>query len=800
MFQDFKHALRMLSKSPAATAAMILAIALGIGANSAIFSVLDAVVLKPLPYPDAERLVSLWIVRANRPGQKGNFSLPDYLDLRAQTSTFDGLSAFNESSVARTDAAEAEHVTTGVVTSDFFDTLGVRPAIGREFTIDEERSGSDKSVLVSDAYWRRAFGASPDALGKQITLDGERYAVVGVLPAGLQVPMFSEEPDLWMPLSYGPDDLERGMHYLGVIGRVRTGTDAAVARADAGAVADRLAATYPESNAGTGVDLGSLRDSIVGDVRPVLYVMLGAVALVLLIACANVANLMLAKATARSREVAVRAALGASRARLVRQFLIESVVVAATGGLVGLALAWWGVDALVAMSGDALPRTSPIGIDVRVLGFTAALSVACGVAFGLVPAFQASSVDPQEALVEGGRGSTGGRGRARSAFVVAQVALSLVLLVGSGLLLRSLVLLTHVDPGFDPTNVMTMQLTLPDATYDEPEKQAAFVRQLVDRVRSSPGVESAAVVFPLAYSRGDVSLSYRPAGTPTPTQAADRTSAAWRPITADYFRTMRIPVLRGRAIADTDTETSAPVLVINETMAKKAFGEADPIGKKLRIGYNDLEPEIVGVVGDMRFAGLGKDPLAEMYSPYVQAPWSTVDVLVRSEGDPNGVVNIVREQAAEIDRGVAVYDAATMESRISTSLGTQRFSAMLIGLFALVALALASVGIYAVLAYTVERRRREIGVRMALGAEKRHVLGLVVGNGMVIALVGIGVGLAGAFALTRVLEGMLFGVTATDPVAFAATAAGLAAVALLACYIPARRAARIDPAVALRSE
>jgi predicted permease len=800
MRQDFKLAVRVLAKSPATTVAMIVALALGIGANSAIFSVLNAVVLRPLAYPDSARLVRVWQTRDTRPGLKGTFSIPDYLDLRTASTSFEHLAAYDESSVTRTDGPEPEHVEAGVVTPNFFPTLGVAPARGRGFLPEEERAQAGRVVLLSDAYWRRAFGGDDGAVGRQITLDGARWTVVGVMPTGLRSPMLSQDPDIWLPPRWTDDDLQRGAHFLSVLGRLHPGVAVDAAQADAAAIGGRLAELYPQTNAGNGFGLGSLYEDIVGDVRPVLYVMLGAVALVLLIACANVANLLLARSAGRAREVAVRAALGASRRRIVRQFLVESALVGVTGGLAGLAIAWWGVEALVAMSGDTLPRTTPIGIDLRVVAFTTVLSVACGVLFGMIPALQASAVDPHDALSEGGRGSTGGRGLARSIFVVAQVALSLVLLVASGLLLRSLYSITRVDPGFDPNGVLTAQVSLPSSTYADEKKQAAFADDLAQRVRALPGVRSAAILFPLPYSGSNMVLSYRPAGTAPPTRSAERTSAAWKPVGPDYFTTMRIPLVRGRAVEPTDVAETTPVLVVNQAFARRAFGDDEPIGKRLTIGYNDMTMEIVGVVGDVRSSDLRKEPVAEMYSAFAQTPLDNFNLVVRADGDPASLAGPVRDQIAAVDRAVPLYDVATMETRVSDSLEQQRFSTVLIGLFAAVALVISAVGIYAVLAYTVELRRREIGVRMALGAERRHVLRLVVGGGILLAVVGIAIGVAGALGATRALDSMLFGVSATDPLAFAATAGGLALVALLACYIPARRAARIDPATALRSE
>jgi putative ABC transport system permease protein len=799
MLDDVRFALRMMRKSPGVTAVAVVTMALGIGATTAIFSVLNAVLLEPLPYPAAERLVAISEARVTRPGVQSSISVPDYLDWRAQATSFDGLAAYYSMSVVRTDGAEPEHLAAGSVSANFFETLGVVPAAGRGFLPNEEALGEHRVALLGYDYWRRAFGADPEAVGRSILLEGERFEIVGILPAGFHMPLLDAEPAVWVPLGYGPDDLQRGAHFMRAIGRLAPGVDAVQADADLDAVAARLAELYPDENAGHSASLTPLREQIVGDVRTPLLVLLGAVALVLAIACANVANLLLARASTRHQEVAVRMALGAARWRVIRQLLLESLAIAIAGGAAGLLLATWSVDALVALYPQGLPRTAPIGIDLGVLAFAAAISVATGLIFGIVPALQASDVALHEALKSGGRGSTAARNRTSAAFVVVQVALSLVLLVGSGLLLRSLYLLSSVDPGFDPDGVLTARVSLPDSTYEDSARQVEFAYELAARLRQSPGVEAAGVGYPIPFSQSNLSLSYFRPEQP-PVDAAATTSANWRPVTPGYFQALRMPLLRGRDIADSDGAEAQPVMVVNETLARRCFGDEDPIGRRLTIGYNDLTLEIVGIVGDVRSSTLEREPAPEMFTPFAQTPLSSVAVFARTSGDPGSLAPQVRATVRALDRNLAVYDVQTMAARLSTSLDRQRFSAALLGLFAAVALVLSAVGIYGVMSYTIEKRTREIGVLMALGAQQRDVLRLVVGRGMALALAGVGAGVLGAIVLSRALSGMLYGVSETDPLAFAATTLVLAAVAFVACYIPARRAARIDPAVALRSE
>jgi putative ABC transport system permease protein len=800
MFDEIRYSIRTMLKNPSFTAVAVLTMALGIGATTAIFSVLDAVLLQPLPYPEADRLVALWEARESRPGRQSNISLPDFLDWRAQNGSFESASAYTESTLTRTGDGEPEHLSSAVVSVEFFRTLDVAPALGPGFAPDNETYGNHRVAVISDGYWQRSFGADPNVVGRQIALDGQNYPIVGVLPAGFRVPLFAEEPEVWVPLTYQQEDLdERGAHYLRVVARLKPGVDLARARTDMGALSSRLAELYPGDNTGHSAGMGSLRDEIVGDVRPLLLVLLGAVALVLLIACANVANLLLARATVRHREVAVRLALGAGRWRLIRQFLVESVIIAVIGGAIGLALAAWGVDALVAMNAEGLPRTAEIGIDMRVLFFTLAITVVTGIAFGLVPALHASDVGLNDALKESGRSVAAGRNRARSTFVVVQVALSLVLLVGSGLLLRSLYMLQTVDHGFDSDNVLTMYLSLPEATYPDSEQQLPFVRALGERLQEIPGVTASGLVLPLPYSDTTVNFSYRVDDEPEGVGAQSK-AASWRGATPGYFRALGIPVVRGRGITDADAEGAQKVIVINETMARTCFGDGDPIGHRLTIGYNDTTCEIVGVVGDTRFANLRTAPTPEMYTSLLQTPWDTMGIVVRADGNPTALAGIVRDRVASIDKTLPVYDVKPMESRLSDSLRQDRFGTVLIGLFAAVALILASIGIYGVMAYLVERRTHEIGILMALGAQPRDVVRLVVGRGMALTLAGILLGVVGAFGLMRLLESLLYGVGTTDPIAFGGMTVVLAAVALAACYIPARRAARIDPAIALRSE
>ncbi|HXG68904.1 MAG TPA: ABC transporter permease [Blastocatellia bacterium] len=799
--QDIRYGVRTLVKNPGFTIVAVIALALGIGANSAIFTVVNGVILRPLPYEDPEELVLVWETRPARNIMRGVFSPADFLDTRNQNQVFEDMAAFNGANITRTDGGEPERVRGNRVSHGFFSILGIQPALGRAFLPEDEKFGNHRVVILSHGYWQRRFAGDPDVIGKTLTLNSQPHTVIGILPAGFRFVWDSEEADMWLPLAFAEDKLARGSRYLPVIARLKPGVSREQAQAEMDALAASLEQQYPDSNAGRGVFVASMHEEIVGDIRLALYVLLAAVAFVLLIACANVANLLLARAAGRQREVALRLALGASRFRLVRQFLTESVLLSMFSGALGLVLALWGLDFLKAVSPGDIPRLNEIGLDFRALGFTLGISLLTGLLFGIAPALQASNLDLNEALKEGGRSATVGfrRQRLRSLFVVAEVALALVLLIGAGLLIRSFLRLQEVKPGFDPNNVLTMAISLPEARYPKPEQQAAFFRQLLENLETLPGVETVGAVLPLPYSHSNYSYTFDIEGRPS-AAPGERTAASWRAVSPDYFRAMRIPLLKGRAFTEQDVRNAEKVIIINETMAQRYFPDEDPIGKRMTIGINNITARIVGIVGDVKFAGLDSELSPEMYTPYPQTTAGVMNIVMRTTGDPASVIAAARSQAQLLDRDLPVYDIKPMEERLSESVAQPRFNTLLLTIFAAVALALAVVGIYGVMSYSVTQRTHEIGIRMALGAGRGDVLRLVVGQGMALALVGVGVGLAGAYFLTRWLESLLFGVTATDPATFAAISLLLVAVALFASYIPARRATKVDPMVALRHE
>jgi putative ABC transport system permease protein len=799
LIQDVRYGVRMMRKRPGFTAVVVLTLALGIGANTAIFSVVNAVLLRPLPYRNAERLV--WVGGNIRGGTNGaSVSPPDYLDYRAQNTVFEEFAASTSvpNAVNLTGAGEPERLTGSRVTANYFRAFGVEPALGRAFGAEEERAGPAPVAVLSDGLWKRRFGGDPSVVGKTLTLDGKAVTVVGIAPPEFQYPAGAE---LWLPLdSDDPDMKIRPAHFLRPIGLLKPGVTIEQARAETDLIARRLEELYPESNKGWSLTLIPLQEQVVGDVRTSLWVLLGAVGFVLLIACANVSNLMLARAAARRRELALRTALGASRWRVARQQLTESVLLALAGGALGLLLAWWGVDVLAALGAGDIPRTRDIGVDGRVLAFTAALSVLTGLAFGLLPALRASRPDLNEVLKDAGRGTSGpGRGRVRAALVVSEIALALTLLAGAGLLVKSFVGLRRVNPGFDPANVLTLRIDLARARYAKPEQAAAFFGELQRRVAALPGVEAAGMVTELPLSGQPNDMYFYVAGRP-PQTADQKVTADFRRVNQDYFRAMRIPLLRGRGFTEQEVAGAAGVVVVNETLARNFFPDEDPLGKHLVIDFGKAEEfEIVGVAGDVRHRSLEGEVYQMMYLPTLRVGRTNLVVRTTSP-DPLALASAVRGEVAAVDRDQPVSAVRTMEEVVSGSVAQQRFRTLLLAAFAGVALLLAGVGIYGVIAYSVTHRTHEIGIRMALGAGAADILKMVVGQGMALALAGVAVGLLAALALTRVLSSLLFGVTATDAATFAAVSLLIAAVALLACLVPARRATKVDPMVALRYE
>jgi putative ABC transport system permease protein len=799
LLQDLRFAVRMMRKRPGFTAVVVLTLALGIGANTAIFSVVNAVLLKSLPYRNADRLV--WVAGNIRGGtSRASVSPPDYLDYRAQNTVFEEFATSTSVPfpVNLTGAGEPERLTGSLVTANYFRAFGVEPALGRVFDAEEERAAPAPVAVLSDGFWKRRLGGDPSVVGKTLTLDGKAVTVVGVAPPSFQYPAGTE---LWLPLDFDQPDMKiRPAHFLRPIGLLKPGVTIEQARAETDLIAGRLEEQYPDSNKGWSLTLVPLQEQVVGGVRTSLWVLLGAVGFVLLIACANVSNLTLARAAGRHRELALRTALGASRWRVVRQQLTESLLLGVAGGGLGLLLAVWGVDALTALGAGDIPRTREIGVDGRVLAFTAALSVLTGLAFGLLPALRASRPNLNEVLKDAGRGTSGPRrGRVRAALVVSEIALALTLLVGAGLLVKSFVGLLRVNPGFDPAHVLTLRIDLARARYAKPGQAAAFFGELQRRVAALPGVEAAGMVSELPLSGQPNDLYFYVAGRP-PQTAEQKVTADFRRVNHDYFRAMRIPLLRGRTFTEQEVTSDAKVLVINETLAREFFPDEDPLGKRLVTGMGAPEEfEIVGVVADVRHRSLEGDVYQMMYLPSLRV--GRTNLVVRtSSPDPLTLANAVRGEVAAIDRDQPVSAVMTMEEVVSGSVAQQRFRTLLLAAFAAVALLLAGVGIYGVISYSVTHRTHEIGIRMALGAGAADILKMVVGQGMALALAGVVVGLLAALALTRVLSSLLFGVTATDAVTFAAVSLLIAAVALLACLIPARRATKVDPMIALRYE
>jgi putative ABC transport system permease protein len=806
LWQDVRFGFRMMMKKPGVTFIALLALALGIGANTAIFSVVNTVLLRPLPYKDSGRIMLVFWSAPKLSAEDFPSSAPDFLDWREQNHVFERMAAVSGESFNLTGAGEPERITSASASADIFPLLGVNAARGRTFTAEEEQAGRNKVVVVGHQLWQRRFGSDPNLVGQSITLNNESYTVVGILPHDFHFPEGTETIDLWVPLSFSPEILKaRGHRYLYVAARLREGVSFEQAGSDMKALGARMAEAHPETNTDWSIKLIRLHEALTEDVSTALFVLLGAVGFVLLIACANVANLQLARAAARQREVAIRLAVGASRRRLIRQFLIESTVLALTGGVFGLLVAFWGIDALRAALPEDVPRLEQIGIDRAVLLFTLTVSLATGILLGLVPALQATKPDLVEALKEGGQTIAGSRhrNRVRSLLVILEVALALVLLIGAGLMMKSFWRLREVRPGFDPHNVLTLQITLPEKKYEEKQQQVNFFHALTERVQSIPGVSGACLSTdpPITDdSRGDLTIEGQ-----APLAYGDEQTATYGSISPGYFNAMGIPLLRGRVFTDQDREGHMPVVIISTTFANRFFPGQDPVGKRLKQGGADDEDSpwmtVVGVVGDVHHYGLSAEVSAEMYMPFAQKPEPEITLIVRSAAaNPFSLLPAIRAEVEAIDKDQPIFGAQTMEHLLSNSVASERLSVILLGLFAALAFMLACVGIYGVISYSVTQRTHEIGVRIALGASTGDILKLVVGQGMRMVAGGLVLGLLASLALTRVMSSLLFNVSATDPATFILVSVLLAAVAFLASYLPARRATRVDPMVALRYE
>lgn len=800
--QDLRFGLRMLWKKPGFSLVVILTLALGIGTNTAIFSVVNGVLLKPLPYPGAERLVYFDGVNPERGISDGYVSLPDYRDWQSQADAFESMAAFSEAGMSLTgDGAEPERIPRGIVTQSFFQTMGVSPLMGRALLKEDEAADHWVAVL-GYGLWQRRFGANPNIVGSWITfVGGERCLVVGVMPRGFDYP---GKAQIWT-LIYPSRTERRNNRYVQVVGRLKPTATIEGAQSQLDTINARLRQQYPDTNHGWATQLKGLQNWTTKDVRASLLLLLGAIGFVLLIACANIANLLLARASARRKEIALRTAMGAGRWRIIRQLLTESLLLAVLGGAVGLVLSVLLTKFLIAIGPADVPRLDQVGLDARVLGFTVGVVVLVGLLFGLAPALQVSKPDLNEALKEGGRGSSEGHGRnrVRSLLVVSEIALSVLLLIGAGLLIKSFVLLRDVNPGFDPENVLTMRIALFDPRYyRDITLQPIFFRELTSRVSALPDVEAAGATLSLPLRGSDfaVGRGFVPEGRPLATEESLQTE--YIVVTPDYFKTMRIPVKSGRSFTDHDTAETAKVIIVNESVARRVFGGADPIGKQITVWPDENFPrEIIGVVGDVKSTTLDKKTDYQIYVNYPQDPgWGALSLAVRTKGEPEALTSAVRAAILSIDRNQPAYDIKTMADVFSASVANTRLVVLLFGVFSIFALLLASIGIYGVIAYSVAQRTHEIGIRLALGAQTRDVRRMIFTQGMIVTLIGAGLGLAAAFAATRVMRSLLYGVSTTDPLIFIGVSLLLTIVALLACYIPARRATKVDPMIALRYE
>jgi putative ABC transport system permease protein len=824
LWQDVRYGARMLLKKPGFTLMAVMTLALGVGANTAIFSVVNAVLLRPLPYERPEQLALMHERRAAEGRLQGPIAPPDFLAWQAESQSFARMAAYTDALYNLTDGGEPERLWGLMTTPELFSTLGVRPLLGRDFTADDAAPNAPGGVILSHGLWRRRFGSAPDIVGKTIQLNGGGHTVVGVMPPGFNYP--DRKFELWRVFDAGAPGLAtRRFYYLTAVGRLKPRVTLAQAQAEMNAVAARLERQSPDTNKGHGVSLVALNEAAVGRLRPAFYVLLAAVAFVLLIACANVASLSLARASARQREMAVRASLGATRAALARQLLTESVMLGVAGGALGVVFAAWGVDALVAAGPGNLPRLDEVGVDARVLAFALAVSLLTGFASGLLPALQLSQTDLSGALKEGSLGAAGSRKRSRAlnSLVVAEVALALVLLAGAGLLLKSFARLLEVEPGFAAQNVVAIDLSLNGERFND--RRHIFMEQLTARVAALPGVVAVGATSHLPLSGEDGSRSFSVVGGTgggAATSAGEKFVAEYRVVTPDYLSAMRIPLRAGRYFTAGDRneyftaggrvmegyanrergERDAPgVVIINETLARRAFAGVNPVGRRIVIDDGQTrEREIVGVVGDVKHFGLEAAAKPEMYLPYAQRPTPNQTLVVRAASDPTSLIATVRGEVRALDKDLPLYGVRTMEDYLDESVAARRLNTLLIGVFAGLALTLAGVGIYGVLSPAVTERTREIGIRMALGAGRRDVLRLVVGRGMRLASLGVMIGAAAALALAGLLRGLLFGVSAGDPFVFAGVASLLLAVALAACLVPARRATRVDPMIALRCE
>jgi len=807
LWKNLVYSVRMLLKRPSLTAVAIIAIALGIGANTAIFSVVNTVLLQPLPFEQPQQLVMLAAEQRDQAlDGRGSFSVPDFVDIQKQSKTLEYVATHQGTGTIVTEGGDPERLLGAAVSADYFPLLRVKPVLGRVFTHDEDKPGAPSVIVLSHSLWQRRFAGDPNIIGREVNIGG-KTTVVGVLPAGFQYPISDEQQDFWEPIfsaTFMTKDLreERAQRILSIIARLKPGLTLDQAKADLDLLSRQIEQQSPISNTNTIFNAVSMHEDITRDYRSALLVMLGAVGLVLLIACANVANLLLARAAARQKEVAIRMALGASRARIASQLLTESVLLSLAGGALGLLLASWGMDLLVAYGPADVPRLRHVSLDRSVLLFTLAISTLTGIVFGLAPALHASRPDPGNMLKDATRGvSQCGRSRMRSALIVSEVALSLMLLVGAGLLINSFWRLLQTDAGYDPKGVLAVDVPLSRAKYTNPEQRSAAFEQLISRMKALPGVRDASVVSNVPLTDRDIELSFQVEGR-EPYKPGNEAVADYTVVGSDYFRTMNIAVQRGRVFANSDTANTPQAIVVSEAFVKRYFPDEEPIGRRIVFdGPTKTPREIIGVVADIRRNGLDAEAEPEMYVSHVQNPERRLNLVIRTDSqDGSQLTQSARAEVKAFDPDQIIWRTETLEQLLGTSVAPRRFNMMLLGIFAGVALVLAAVGLYGVMSYSVTWRTHEIGIRMALGAKRGDVLRLVVRQGMIMALIGLVIGLIGALSLSRVMTSMLHGVSPTDPLTFAGVSIVLLGVALLACLIPARRATRVDPIVALRNE
>jgi len=808
LLQDLRFGVRTLAKSPGFAVVALLTLALGIGANSAIFSVINAILLRPLSYKNPEQLM---LVNHNyqKINLKASVSAFGFAHYRDNAKSFESLTAVTGWAANLTGEGEPERLTGQTVSANFFELLGANAAMGRTFAVGEDSEGKNRVVVLSHGFWQRRFGGDRNILNKTLSLNGENYTVVGVMPPSFQYGReFGMIVDLWSPIVFTPQQLSSNSitnEFLSVIGRLRPGVSQQQAQAEMHNIAANLRQQYMQGADATNWDLllTSFREQVVGDISTMLWIVMLVVGFVLVIACANVANLLLARAAARQKEIAVRTALGARRWRIIRQLLTESLLLSVVGGAFGLLIGYWGVKALVALNEDRIPRANEISLDWKVLLFTFGVSIVTGVLFGIVPAIQTTKTDLHETLKEGGRNAAATTKQwIRSSLVVVEIALALAVLVGAGLLVKSFLHVQQVNPGFNPEGMLTMHLSLPMTKYSEAPQRANFYKQVINDVRSLPGVQSVGAVSVLPLSGGGSSGSFRIEGRDVPPGQSSPHGARWA-ATSDYFKTMGIPLIRGRYFEERDTAEALPVAIIDQSLAQKYWPNEDPLGKRIVFEGtrdNPLWREIVGIVGHVKHTDLEGESRAQYYMPHQQRPQPNMALVIRTPNDPNALAGSVRGIIKSVDSDLPVFRVRTMDQFVADSMTQRKFALLLICVFACLALLLSAIGLYGVMAYSVTQRTHELGLRMALGAQASDVLKLVVKQGMLLAVIGLAIGVVGAIFLSRLMKTMLFNVSATDPLVFVAIALTLAAVALLACFVPARRATKVDPMVALRYE